>query len=194
MMDEQERRETNEAEMDEQEKQEVEEAERLYAEAEKQHTEAEERYREAEKQHTAAVSAAKQSGATRREEVEQRLADEAAEQQASEAAEQFADAVRASYQVMADRAVSAQGASAGLAQQFFNSIIDNLHTQLVDTRETTQRLAEQARKGQEATQVLTQESIGVYMDFMNSMFSYYQEGVGAAARGTREAERSTRGN
>jgi hypothetical protein len=62
----------------------------------------------------------------------------------------------------------------------------------VDTRETTQGLAEQTRRGQQAAQALTQESIDVYMDFMNSMFSYYQEGVGVAERGTREAEEGRR--
>ena len=53
-MDEQERRETNEAEMDEQEKRETTEAEEQYSEAGKKHTEAEKLYAEAERQHNEA--------------------------------------------------------------------------------------------------------------------------------------------
>jgi hypothetical protein len=183
MMDEQERPEANEVEMDEQEKQEVEEAERVYAEAEKQHTEAEERYGEAEKQHTNAVHAARQAGATRREEAEQR-------REAASAAEQFADAVRASYQAVADRSVSAQALNAQLTQQFFTDVINNLRKQAEDTREMSQQLADQQRRTQEAGQALTQESVGAYMNFVNSIFSFYQgsvqeeEGAEAAERGT----------
>jgi hypothetical protein len=130
MMDEQERRETNESEIDEQEKQEVEEAERLYAEAEKQHTEAEERYSEAEKQHTNAVHAAKQSGVKRREEAEQRRADEEAEQ--------LTDATRQSlFQTLADRTVSLQESNLRLTQNFFQNWIEQVHNQAQVTREAT---------------------------------------------------------
>jgi hypothetical protein len=193
MMDEQEKRETNESAMDEQEKREVEEAGRLYAEAEKQ-------YSEAEKQHANAVSAAREAGATRREEAEQRRAEEEAEQQqANKAAKQFADAVRASYQAVADRSVSAQALNAELMRKFFTDVINNLRTQTEDTREMSQQLANQQRRTQEAGQTLTQESIDAYMDFVNSIFSFYQgsvqeeKGAEAAERGTRETDRSTGG-
>jgi hypothetical protein len=166
-MDEQERRETTEAEMDEQERREVEEAERLYAKAEKQYSEA--------------VSAARQAGTTRREEEaeQRRAAEEEAEQQqqANEAAKQFADAVRASYQAVADRSISAQALNAQLTQQFLNSVINNLRGQAEDNRAMTQELVDQQRRTQEAGQALTQESVGVYMDFVNSIFSFYQGSV-----------------
>ncbi len=185
-MDEQERREANEAEMDEQEQREVKEADKLYAEAR-------ERY-------DSTVSAARQAGATRREEAKQRRAAEEAEQRraASAAAEQFADAVRASYQAVADRSVSAQALNAQLAQQFFTDVINNLRTQTEATRGMSQQLADQQRRTQEAGQALTQESVGAYMDFVNSIFSFYQgsvqeEGAEAAERGTRETDRSTGG-
>jgi hypothetical protein len=90
MMDEQERPEANEVEMDEQERREVNEADKLYAQAGELYENT--------------VSAARQAGATRRE--------EEAEQQANEAAKQFTDAVRASYQTMADRGQSAQALNA----------------------------------------------------------------------------------
>jgi hypothetical protein len=190
MMDEQERPEANEVEMDEQERREVEEAERLYAEAEKQYSEA--------------VSAARQAGITRREEAEQRrAAEEEAEQQqqANEAAKQFADAVRASYQAVADRSVSAQALNAQLTQQFFTDVINNLRGQAEDNRAMTQELVDQQRRTQEAGQALTQESVDAYMNFVNSIFSFYQgsvqeeeEGAEAAERGTTETDTSNGGD
>jgi hypothetical protein len=154
---------------------------------------------EAEKQYSEAVSAARQAAATRREEAEQRRAEEEAEQQANEAAEQFADAVRASYQAVADRSVSAQALNAELMRKFFTDVINNLRTQTEDTRQMSQQLADQQRRTQEAGQALTQESVGTYMDFVNSIFSFYQgsvqeeEGAEAAERGTTETDRSTGG-
>src|SRR5215210_2450169 len=198
MMDEQERPEANEAEMDEQEQRETAEAEKQYSEAGKQHTEAEKRYAEAEKQYTDTMEASKQAGAKRREEAEQRRAEEEAEQQANEAAKQFADAVRASYQAMSDRAISAQEHNAELMRKFFNGVINNLRTQTEDNRAMTQELADQQRRTQEAGQALAQESVGVYMDFVNSIFSFYQgsvqeEDAEAAERGTTETDTSTGG-
>ena len=162
MMDEQERPEANEAEMDEQERREVNEAAKLYE---------------------TTVSAAREAGAIRREEAEQRRAEEEAEQQANEAAKQFADAVRASYQAVADRSVSAQALNAQLTQQFFTDVINNLRTQTEDTREMSQQLADQQRRTQEAGRTLTQESVDAYMDFVNSIFSFYQGSVQEEAGG-----------
>jgi light-regulated signal transduction histidine kinase (bacteriophytochrome) len=125
--------------MDEQEKRETTEAEKQYSEAGKKHAEAERLYAEAEKQ--------------------------------------FADAVRASYQAVADRSISAQALNAQLTQQFLNSVINNLRGQAEDNRAMTQELVDQQRRTQEAGQALTQESVGVYMDFVNSIFSFYQRSV-----------------
>ena len=163
MMDEQERPEANEVEMDEQERREVNEADKLYAQAGELYENT--------------VSASRQAGATRREEeAEQRRAaeEEAEQQQANEAAKQFADAVRASYQAVADRSVSAQALNAQLTQQFFADVINNLRTQAEDTRQMTQQLADQQQRTQEATRTIAQESVGAYMEFLNSMFSFAQ--------------------
>src|SRR3712207_2480799 len=48
--------------------------------------------------------------------------DQQQQQQVNEAAEKFADAVRDSYRVVSDRAVSAQQLNAELTQNFFNSV------------------------------------------------------------------------
>lgn len=103
----------------------------------------------------------------------------------NEAAEKFADAVRESYRLVADRAVSAQELNAELTQNFFDNVINNLRTQAESNREMTQQLAEQRQRQQDATQALTQESVDAYMDFVNSMFSYWQGNVEQAQRQAR---------
>jgi hypothetical protein len=179
MMDENERPETNEAEIDEQEKQEVEEAERLYAEAEKQHTEAEERYSEAEKQHTNAVGAAKQSGVKRREEAEQ-------QRRADEEAEHLTDATRQSlFQTLADRTVSLQESNLRLTQNFFQNWIEQVHNQAQITREAAQNLRDQGQRQREAVETFLQESTNTYSEYLNSALSFYQEALSTATQVTK---------
>jgi len=104
-------------------------------------------------------------------------------------AQKFAEAVRESYQTVADRAVSAQQLNAELTQNFFNSVINNLRSQAESNRQMTQDLQGQQERQREATQALTQESVGAYMDFVNSMFSYYQGTVEQAGRQAQESQR-----
>jgi uncharacterized MAPEG superfamily protein len=115
--------------------------------------------------------------------------DQQQQQQVNEAAEKFAEAVRESYQTVADRAVSAQQLNAELTQNFFNSVINNLRSQAESNRQMTQDLQGQQERQREATQSLTQESVGAYMDFVNSMFSYYQGTVEQAGRQAQQAGR-----
>ena len=176
MMDEQERPEANEVEMDEQERREVNEANKLYAQAGELYENT--------------VSAARQAGTTRREEAEQRRAEEEAEQQANEATKQFADAVRVSYQAVADRSVSAQELNAELTQQFFNTVIGNLRTQAEENRQMTQQLADQQQRTQEATRTIAQESVRAYLDFMDSMYSWWLGSIQTAEQGARETEKA----
>ncbi len=98
--------------------------------------------------------------------------DERQQKQVNEAAEKFAEAIKESYQALADRSVSAQELNAQLTQDFFNGVINNLRTQAESNRALAEDLIEQQRKQQEASQALTQESVNAYTDFLNSMFSY----------------------
>jgi hypothetical protein len=100
--------------------------------------------------------------------------DERQVERVNEAAQKFAEAVRESYQTVAGRAASAQQLNAELTQNFFNSVINNLRSQAESNRQMTEELQGQQERQWEATQALTQESVGAYMDFVNSMFSYYQ--------------------
>jgi hypothetical protein len=73
--------------------------------------------------------------------------DERQQKQINEAAEKFADAIKESYQALAERGVSAQEIN---------------------------------------SQQLTQESVNAYMDFLNSMFSYYRGSLDEAQRSARQ--------
>jgi polyhydroxyalkanoate synthesis regulator phasin len=111
--------------------------------------------------------------------------DERQQNQVNEAAEKFAEAIKESYQALADRSVSAQELNAQLTQDFFNGVINNLRTQAENNRALAEDLIEQQRKQQEASQALTQESVNAYMDFLNSMFAYYQGSLDEAQRSAR---------
>ena len=98
--------------------------------------------------------------------------DEQQQRRVNEAAAQFADALRASFQAVSERGASAQELNAELTQQFFNTVIGNLRTQAEDTRQMTQQLADQQQRQAEAARTMAQESVGAYMEFLNSIFSY----------------------
>jgi hypothetical protein len=73
---------------------------------------------------------------------------------------------------VADRSVSAQELNAELTQQFFNQTINNLRTQAEENRQMTQQLADQQQRQADATRTIAQESVGAYMEFLNSIFSF----------------------
>jgi len=76
-------------------------------------------------------------------------------QQVNEAAEKFADALKESYQSIADRSVSAQEPNAQLTQDFSNGVINNLRAQAEGNRALSEELIEQQRRQQEASRALT---------------------------------------
>ena len=119
--------------------------------------------------------------------------DQQSQQRINEAAEQFTDALVESYKVVAERGAAAQEQGAQLTENFFNRVIDNLHTQVEENRQATQRLADQQQRQADAAQALTRESVEAYTDFLNSAFSFWQGGVQTAERGARETERATKG-
>ncbi len=100
--------------------------------------------------------------------------DQNQQRQVNEAAEKFAEALKESYQSIADRSVSAQELNTQLTHEFFNGVINNLRTQAENNRGLSEDLIEQQRKQQEASRELAQESVNAYMDFLNSMFAYHR--------------------
>ena len=114
--------------------------------------------------------------------------DEQQQQRVNEAAERFAEALRESYQTVAERGESAQQLNAEMTQQFFNTVINHLQSHAEANVQVGEELAGQAQRGQEASRQLTQESVQAYMDFVNSMFSFAQAGTQEAQR---DAQRAT---
>jgi hypothetical protein len=123
------------------------------------------------------------------------MTDQHEQQRINEAAEQFTDALAHSYKTLAERGVEAVEQGAQVTEAFFNQSINNLHAQAEENRRATQQLAEQQQRQAEAAQSIAQESVRAYMEFVDSMFSYWQGGIQAAQGGTREAEKkSAKGN
>ena len=104
------------------------------------------------------------------------------------AAEQFADAVKVSYHAVTKRGEEAQELNAELTQQFFNRVNEHLRTHAEENRQLTQELADQQQRRREAGQQIAQESVGAYMDFINSMFAVPQ---GAAQEVAEEGAEQT---
>jgi len=121
------------------------------------------------------------------------MTDQQSQQRVNEAAEQFSDALVQSYKAVADSGVSAQERSTQFTEVFFNQTINNLHAQAEANRQATEQLADQQQRQAEAAQTLTRESVGAYMEFMDSMFSYWQGGIQTAEQGARETEKATKG-
>jgi hypothetical protein len=121
------------------------------------------------------------------------MTDQQSQQRINEAADQFTDALVQSYKTVAQRGVSAQEGRAQVTEVFFNQTINNLRAQAEENRQVSGQLADQQQRRAEAAQTLTQESVGAYMDFMDSMFSYWQGGIQTAERGARETEKATKG-
>jgi predicted RNA polymerase sigma factor len=121
------------------------------------------------------------------------MTDQLSQQRINEAADQFTDALVQSYKTVAERGVSVQEGSAQVTEVFFNQTINNLRAQAEENRQASQQLVDQQQRQAEAAQTLTQESVGAYMDFMDSMFSYWQGGIQTAERGARETEKATKG-
>jgi transglutaminase-like putative cysteine protease len=99
----------------------------------------------------------------------------------NEATQKFADALIESYRAVSERSAEAQERQVRLAESFFESVTNHIRAQAETGDATARELAEQARKGQEASQALTRESADAYMDLLNSMFSYYQRSTEEAA-------------
>ena len=114
------------------------------------------------------------------------MTDQQSQQRVNEAAEHFTDALVQSYKTVTERGAAAQEQGAQLTEVFFNQTINNLHAQAEQNRQATEQLADQQQRQAEAAQTLTRESVDAYMDFMDSMFSYWQGGIQTAERGSKQ--------
>jgi paraquat-inducible protein B len=116
------------------------------------------------------------------------LIDEQRQQRMNEAADKFFRTGVRFYRAVAERGISAHRFNAELAQQFCNGMIESLRRTAEETRGASQDLTEQSRRGQEATQALAQGAMGVYTEFVDSIFGLYQGGT-QGERSARKAQR-----
>jgi chromosome segregation ATPase len=104
-------------------------------------------------------------------------------------AQEFTDALVAAYRTTSDGTAAAQQIGAQQIEYFFNTVMNNLRTQSEGTLQITQQLAAQQELAREATQELTRASTDNYMDFLDSMFSFYHGGTSRTQRRAEETER-----
>src|SRR5215217_5592745 len=111
------------------------------------------------------------------------------QQRINRAAQEFTDALVAAYKTTSDSTVVAQQLGAQQIEYFFDTVINNLRTQAEGTLQVTQQLADQQELARESVQDLAQMSTDNYMDLLDSMFSFYQEGTSRTQRRAEEAQR-----
>jgi chromosome segregation ATPase len=104
-------------------------------------------------------------------------------------AQEFTDALVAAYRTTSGGTAAAQQIGAQQVEYFFNTVMNNLRTQSEGTLQITQQLAAQQELAREATQELTRASTDNYMDFLDSMFSFYHGGTSRTQRRAEETER-----
>ena len=91
-----------------------------------------------------------------------------------EAAEQFTGASVRSHKALARRGASAQEQGTQLTQLFVKGWITALRTQAEQNLYTAEKLADQQQRQTAAAQTLAQESVEAYMDFVGSVFPFWQ--------------------
>jgi hypothetical protein len=68
-----------------------------------------------------------------------------------------------------------------------------VHTEAEENRRATQQLADQQQRQVDGVQIRTRESVSTYMDFMDSMFAFWQGGIQTAEQGAKETEKAAKG-
>jgi hypothetical protein len=92
-----------------------------------------------------------------------------------ETAQKLAEAILESHRMLSNYSVEAQERHTQLTRSFFTTVDGIIRAQAESNLAASRRLAEQAFKGQEAAQSLARGSANAYIDFLDSMFSYYRE-------------------
>ncbi len=115
--------------------------------------------------------------------------------QINEAARTFAEAVQESLQIASQRSEEARERTNRLTRSFFESVANELQAEVESNRAASQRLVEQSRRQQEAFRQMTEESMALYRNFLNSVAAYYQMNAeraqGNVRAGTRAATEAT---
>ena len=103
--------------------------------------------------------------------------DQQQQQNVNQAAQEWTEAVRQSFQTLADRTVNLQESNLKLTQNFFQQFVEQLQSQTQGIQQVTQTLQQQA------FEALAQESAKTYSDFLGSALSFYQQTMSQATQG-----------
>ena len=115
--------------------------------------------------------------------------DDQQRQTMNRAAQQFSDALVAAYRAASYNTAAAQQLGAQQIEYFFDAVIGNLRAQAGGTSQMARQLAGQQRLARESTRELARVSTDNYMDFLDSMFSFYQGGTSRTRRRAEEARK-----
>jgi molecular chaperone GrpE (heat shock protein) len=100
----------------------------------------------------------------------------------NEAIERLNESVRDFYEVAAENTAAVQESNIQLAQNLFGSGVEALRIQAEFNQYTLQNLSEQFQKHQEVFRELSRDSLGAYENFLDSLFSYYEEVLGESEK------------
>jgi hypothetical protein len=118
--------------------------------------------------------------------------DDQQRQRINGAAREFSGALVAAYRTTSDGTATAQQLGAQHLEYFFDTVMDNLRAQAEGTSQITRQLAAQQELAREATRELTRVSTDNYVDFLDSVFSFYHGGASRTRRRAEEAQRLVR--
>ena len=104
----------------------------------------------------------------------------------NEAAQKYAESAMESYETVWDHFARVQEGQAQQTQGLFEEAIAHLRTQAERNMYALEELAEQGRRGQEASRVLAQGSADAYAQFVDSLLLYYRESARLSERETKE--------
>jgi len=115
--------------------------------------------------------------------------DDQQRQRINAAAREFSGALVAAYRTTSDGTSAAQRLGAQQIEYFFDTVMDNLRAQAEGTSQITRQLAAQQELARETTRQLTRVSTDNYVDFLDSVFSFYHGGASRTRRRAEEAQR-----
>ena len=110
--------------------------------------------------------------------------------QINDAARAFAEAVQESFRIASERSEEAQERANRLTRSFFESVASELQATTERNRAASQQLAEQSKKQQEAFRRMSEESMGLYRDFLGSVSAYYRANMEQARQNVQEGART----
>ncbi len=90
------------------------------------------------------------------------------------AAQEWTEALKTSFQALADQAVNLQESNLRLMQSFFQQFVEQLRS----NSEWQQR----GEESQRAFETLAEESANAYSDYLNSALSFYQQTMSQATQ------------